>query len=442
MRLSAFLKLSLMTLFVLVTAGPSIDAQETDLRYPHLERLFNPQPRAPAYRPSRPVSRPVVRHAEPTRAYVHRRREAREATVPGIEIVLPPPAILPGQEIPLPAGPETTIAVMGDTLGMQLAAGLREAYSASPNVTILNKAKGDTGLVNMSERDWGKFSRELVASAEKIDIVIMMIGSNDNQAMRDETGQYQEPLTEKWREIYARRIDEIIMPFKEKRIPFIWVGLPIMKYERMSARMLAMNDIVRERVQRAGQTYVDVWEGFSDEKSQFSVMGPDVSGQIVKMRALDGVHFTKAGGRKLAFFTEKEVNRAMDASPKAVATQASDAQPSSAQQPFTAGQTAMLPNDINEQIKRAANPGRREELAIGVPLPDQPLIPIIPQRPLSGPVISLTGPALARDGKLTTGEPVKVADKDAFAETNDVLRLGRSPRAKQGRADDFAWKGP
>ncbi len=438
MRLATFLKLSVMTLFVLVTAGPAIDAQEADLRYPHLERLFTPQPRAPAYRPSRPISRPV-RHSEPVRAYVPRRRDS---VVPGIEIVLPPPAILPGQEIPPSVGPETTIAVLGDTLGIQLAAGLREAYGSSPNVTILSKARGDTGLVNLNERDWGKFSRELAASSEKIDVVIMIIGSNDNQAMRDETGQYQEPLTEKWREIYARRIDEIVLPFKDKRIPFVWVGLPIMKYERMSARMLAINDIIRERVQRAGQSYVDVWEGFSDEKSQFSAMGPDVSGQIVKMRALDGVHFTKAGGRKLAFFTEKEVNRVLDISPRATPSQLPAAQPAGAPQSIVPAQTVMLPNDINEQIKREANPSRPEDPGIGVPLPDQPLIPIIPQRPLSGPVISLNGPTLARNGKLTSGEPVKVADQEAFAEATEVLRLGRAPRAKQGRADDFAWKEP
>ena len=43
----------------------------------------------------------------------------------------------------------------------------------------------------------------------------------------------------------------MIKVFTERKLPFVWVGVPPMKNERASAAMLALNDIYRERVQKA-----------------------------------------------------------------------------------------------------------------------------------------------------------------------------------------------
>ena len=39
--------------------------------------------------------------------------------------------------------------------------------------------------------------------------------------------------------------------------------------------------------------------------------GPDFEGQIRRLRAGDGVHFTRAGARKLAHYVEREIRRVM-----------------------------------------------------------------------------------------------------------------------------------
>ena len=65
-------------------------------------------------------------------------------------------------------------------------------------------------------------------------------------------------------------------------------------------------------------TRIATIEPFLDDRGLYAAYGPDVNGQFQKLRAGDGVHFTKAGARKLAYFLEAEIRRAMEgARPKA-----------------------------------------------------------------------------------------------------------------------------
>ena len=75
--------------------------------------------------------------------------------------------------------------------------------------------------------------------------------------------------------------------------------------------MQYLNDLYRARAEKAGIIYVDVWDGFVDEGGRFTLQGPDFEGQIRRLRAGDGVHFTKAGARKLAHYVEREIRRVM-----------------------------------------------------------------------------------------------------------------------------------
>ena len=65
---------------------------------------------------------------------------------------------------------------------------------------------------------------------------------------------------------------------------------------------------MREAVEEKGLSFVDTWNGFADEEGRFVATGPSVSGQVVQLRGSDGINFTRAGQRKLAFFLEQELN--------------------------------------------------------------------------------------------------------------------------------------
>jgi uncharacterized protein len=95
-----------------------------------------------------------------------------------------------------------------------------------------------------------------------------------------------------------------------RNIPLVWVGQVPFKSSSMTADMLALNDIFRETTdnEKAGSAYVDVWEGFVDETGKFIERGPDVNGQNVSLRT-GQVNVTKAGYRKIAFYTERILNK-------------------------------------------------------------------------------------------------------------------------------------
>ncbi len=202
--------------------------------------------------------------------------------------------------------PSFFVAVLGDSLGQLLGQGLTTALSDRPEVAVLRDAKEDSGLVRDDYYDWPKAAHDLVASGQKINVAVIMIGSNDHQTLHDANGSY-DPGTPQYEQIYSARIEAVAKIFHDAKIPLLWVGLPIMKSDRFSTEMAALNDMYRQYASRDGATYLDIWDDFVDDSGAFSSYGPDVDGQVVRLRALDGIHFTKAGALKLASFVEPPI---------------------------------------------------------------------------------------------------------------------------------------
>ena len=77
-----------------------------------------------------------------------------------------------------------------------------------------------------------------------------------------------------------------------------------MRTDRFNAQVVKLNELYKERAEKAGAQYIDIWDAFADDDGQYDAYGPDVDGQNVKLRGADGIHFTKAGWRKVAQFLE------------------------------------------------------------------------------------------------------------------------------------------
>jgi len=203
--------------------------------------------------------------------------------------------------------------------------------------------------------------------------------------------------SEKWVELYSKRVDDTIAAMKSKGTPVLWVGLPAIRGTRSTSDANFLDDIFRSRADRNGIVYVDVWDGFADENGRFVSQGPDFEGQIRRLRSADGVHFTQAGARKLAHYVEREIRRVLTARNTPIAI---PVQPEPVQQ------------------APAARPGG----------------PTV--RPLSGPVMPLTA-AVGATEELVGGGAVTQNPTDAVA--TRVLVKGEPVPAPAGRADDFAW---
>lgn len=331
-----------------------------------------------------------------------------------------PSATEPAKKAVTPdAPPALRVAVIGDNLGTQLGRGLASAYEDTPQVEIVSLTKNNSGLVRSDYYDWVGEIKKLLADGKKIDVAVMMIGSNDRQAIRDENGVHS-PRSEEWQKAYLSRIDTIAAMFKEKKIPLIWLGMPVMRNERLATDMVAFNKMYRDAVLKHNGIFVDIWSAFTDERNRFSSYGPDVNGQTVKLRLSDGIHFTKAGARKLAHFAAIDIKRIIDnrKSKKSLA-------------PAIAARPAPGPDNSGKN-----DPARQANLPAPV---------VIPVRPAIGPVVPLTAPAVAPDGQLL-GNPKAGKPKIGKAKTDvKLLATGRNltsgqpVSARPGRADDFRW---
>jgi hypothetical protein len=417
----------------------SAQAQSRDDRFPFLSRQRSPRPGGVFDNFFGPSNRPTF-EGEPAQAPADYSRAPSPRK--------PDPRAEPVQ-------PTTSIVVMGDGMADWLAYGLEDAFSDSPEIGILRKNKLHSGLLRYeakSDIDWWHAARDILAQ-EKPSYVIMMLGVGDRQNIREkdlakEADQKKateqqvknaadknaadknaadkgaqnkeraddpdqpsiiapEPLlgkkangiiefrSDRWAEVYSRRIDETVAALKSKGVPVFWVGLPSIRGPKSTADAVYLNDLYRARAERAGAIYIDVWDGFVDEAGKFTTNGPDYEGQIRRLRAGDGVYFTKSGARKLAHYVERELRRTMSNR--------------SLQISLPSGPVAPLPAEGKSTV-----------------------------RPLAGPVVPLTVTPGNSD-ELLGGAATGSAHSDAIA--TRVLVKGEPVAAPHGRADDFAWQG-
>jgi hypothetical protein len=216
------------------------------------------------------------------------------------------------------------------------------------------------------------------------------------EPQRPAPGGTYEFHTDEWAQLYAKRIDDMIAALKSKGVPVIWVGLPAVRGPRATSEMSYLDDLYHARADKDGIVYVDIWDGFVDENGRYTVQGPDFEGQIRRLRASDGVHFSKVGADKLAHYVEKELTRVMA-------------------------------NPVVPVVLPAPEASAPAVAAPGAP------------RPAIGPVLPLAATRGGESGDLlgagSRPSPPSAADPTAAS----VLVRGEALAAPAGRADNFTW---
>ena len=332
------------------------------------------------------------------------------------------------------------VLVIGDSLADWLGFGLEETFADTPEIGIVRKIRPYSGLVRYEARsdapDWSQAVKEVLAT-EKPNAIVVMFGLNDRLPLRDRAppakgaaapapgqgatapaassadtvrpdgeqpaiaanetprrGGSYEFHTDKWAELYDKRIDDMIAALKGKGVPVLWVGLPAIRGTRSTSDMSYLDELYRARAEKAGITYVDIWDGFVDEAGRYAVQGPDFEGQIRRLRTGDGVHFTKAGAVKLAHYVEHDLRRV-----------------------------------LSSHVVPVALPGPEEQAPKGS---------AVGARPAIGPVVPLAATGGGEGGDLLGAPSHQVpATSDPLA--TRVLSRGDAIAPPPGRADDFSW---
>jgi len=368
----------------------------------------------------------------------------------GDRYLRPPPAADYSKAPPprkLEAPPTTNIVVIGDSVADWLAYGLDETFADQPDIGVIREIHATSGLIRYDAKnealDWSQIVKDALA-AEKPNAIVVMLGLNDRLQIRDGApprsappqnsaaaakaaeqtvknppaeptaatpgseaaaakdnaaarsaqrsalGGLYEFHTDQWAELYVKRVDEMIAALKAKGVPVLWVGLPALRGTKSTSDIAYLDELYRERTERAGIFYFDILDGFVDDQGRYAVEGPDFQGQIRRLRAADGVHFTKAGAVKLASYVDQELRRVMSSHvvPVALPTETAPAKP-------------------------------------GTPRPD------------IGPVLPLTASSGEGGDLLGAGSRPPPMESDPLA--SKVLGRGDPIQALPGRADDFSW---
>ena len=353
---------------------------------------------------------PAMAQDQPSRGWSLRdllfpRRSERVEPPAELQQPRPRPKVKKARPPQEPAAPETPIVekapdarvvlVVGDFMASGLAEGLDTTFADNAGVRIVSRSNGSSGFVRDDFYDWPKQIKSLIET-EKPAAVVVMLGSNDRQQMR--VGDVREqPRSENWNKEYERRINAFGEAIASTKVPFLWVGMPAFRVSKMTSDMLAFNDIYHSSAESHGGEFVDVWEGFVDENGAFVTSGPDINGQAVRLRADDGINVSKAGKRKLAFYTEKPLMKILGlTTPGAVTVSAPAGAP--------------------------------------VEAPTPAPVPVIVDRTV--PML-LNDPALDGGSELLGAAPS--AKVDANLPGEKLILKGKASDASPGRADDFSW---
>jgi hypothetical protein len=188
-----------------------------------------------------------------------------------------------------------------------LLSGLTEALGSDARLQLPRKQQTISGLIRFEAEDFANF--EETVGRDPPNIAIVLVGISDRAPLRAQNWRRVVVGSDEWKAEYGRRVDRLMKILKKRNAAVYWVGLPIVRRPDWSSDLQMLNDIVRERALQNNVKYIDVYDAFADESGGYSQSGPDLTGKSRVLRDNDGVGFTGAGNRKLAYFVERELKR-------------------------------------------------------------------------------------------------------------------------------------
>jgi hypothetical protein len=268
------------------------------------ERVERPWTLRDLFFPRRNRAEPPRRIEEPAaQPKPQRTRRKREAAPPSDPAAAQQPAATAVEK----RDDAKIVLVVGDFVSSAVAEGLTAVFAENPGVRVVDRSNGSSGFVRDDFFDWPTRIDDYISEVKPA-VVVALVGANDRQQMRLSDGRT--PLrSADWTREYSARAATFASIVAATETPLIWVGVPAFRVPKMSSDMLAFNEIYRAAATSAGGEFVDVWEGFVDESGGFVASGPDINGLPVRLRAGDGINFTAAGKRKLAFYAEKPLRK-------------------------------------------------------------------------------------------------------------------------------------
>ena len=356
----------------------------------------------------------------------------------------------------------TPIVVVGDANADWLAYGLEDAFAEKPEISIVRKHRTDSGLIRYDPRrdvEWPQVAREIIA-ADKPKFIVMMIGNNDRQTIREKapSSRSPDPPHRHRRQARNRRPSRM----RPRRRPRRRRRRPTPSSSRPS-RPAAVEQPANMTPEQARQANYGPWE-FHTEKWELAYIkridatiaalksagvpviwvglpsqrGPKASADSSYLNELYRSRAEKAGIVYVDIW-DGFVDEAGRYSPQGPDYEGQIRRLRTGDGVyFTKFGARKLAHYVEREIQRTLN-NRGMSVALPVPVDVAPQAPSKPggpaARPSAGPVLPLTAVRAAPEELIGAARAAPAVDTTATR----VLTKGEPIAAPNGRADDFSW---
>lgn len=172
---------------------------------------------------------------------------------------------------------------------------MRDVLAGAHGVTLVQAAKGSSGLVQPQYYDWPAHLRQLLAQYHP-QVVVVFIGANDVQNFWDH-GVLQHFGSPGWQAAYAQRVATMMQAAADAGTRMLWVGMPIMASATFSNSMQLLNAIYQQQAKsHPVVSYFSSWGLFSNASGGYTKTTTDANGRTIVLRTPDGIHVTFGSG--------------------------------------------------------------------------------------------------------------------------------------------------
>ena len=208
--------------------------------------------------------------------------------------------------------------IAGDSLVVVPGESIQQAAAGSPVLDPIGPIDGRiaTGLERPDVFNWFTHLREVMRKDRPNAVVLMFGGNDDHDYMTGlPPGVHIGPFdSQSWVAEYRRRVGGLMDTVTRAGGFLVWIGLPITRDPAQTRRFDTINAIVEsEAAKRKGRVaYLDTYFSFAGDDGGYAEYLPNDSGQLVKMRADDGVHFERPAGELIARQVLHQLNERFD----------------------------------------------------------------------------------------------------------------------------------
>jgi uncharacterized protein len=206
--------------------------------------------------------------------------------------------------------------VAGDSLAQVPGQALERAVGAAGPVDVLGvESRLDTGLTRPDLYNWFTRVRDVISHVRP-NVAVLSFGADDEHDYMSgvPAGRTIGPLgSASWVAEYRRRVDGVTRELNAARVYVVLLGLPVTRGSGYRRGFRVVNSVLSAVARRHARmaTYVDTWGMFSNH-GRYADYLPNAHGQLVLMRASDGVHYQPAAGDEIARVVVARLRRVYD----------------------------------------------------------------------------------------------------------------------------------